>query len=73
MRYSKYTIALIKWTKKWFIEKHLMPCPICKSKKVKLHRNFDYVYCDICGHRGQYFDGHPIDAINSWNKIIRIK
>lgn len=44
-------------------------CPFCGSNRVKLHRNFDYVYCQDCGAKGSYFDGHPEDAINVWNKI----
>jgi len=45
-------------------------CPFCKSSNVKLHRNFDYVYCEERGARGSYFDGHPEDAVNVWNKVL---
>jgi len=44
-------------------------CPFCNSGDVELHRNFDYVFCKNCGARGSYFDGHPEDAINAWNRV----
>ena len=44
-------------------------CPFCLSLSVKLHRNFDYVECGGCGARGHFFDGHPYDAITTWNKV----
>lgn len=48
----------------------IKPCYICNSNNVKLHKNFDYVYCEDCGAKGGYFDGHPIDAINVWNGLF---
>ena len=44
-------------------------CPFCNCGNVKLHKNFDYVYCENCGARGSYFDGHPKDAIDAWNRV----
>lgn len=44
-------------------------CPFCGSRNIKLHRNFDYVYCEDCGARGSHFDGHLEDAVNVWNHI----
>lgn len=46
-------------------------CPFCNCANIKLHRNFDYVYCKNCGARGSYFDGHPKDAINAWNRVAK--
>ena len=44
-------------------------CPFCNCGDVELHRNFDYVFCKNCGARGSFFDGHPQDAINAWNRV----
>lgn len=49
----------------------IKPCPFCASNRVKLHQNFDYVYCENCGARGSYFDGHPDDAISAWNRVAK--
>ncbi len=49
----------------------IKPCPFCNCVNVKLHRNFNYVYCTNCGARGSYFDGHPKDAINAWNRVAK--
>ncbi len=46
-------------------------CPFCGSEDAKLHRDFDYVVCQTCGARGSYFDGHPTDAINAWNRVAK--
>lgn len=43
-------------------------CPKCGCDVVELHKKFEFVICRGCGHRGPYFDGHPIDAINAWNE-----
>jgi hypothetical protein len=45
------------------------PCPFCLSPRVELHRNFDYVHCLFCGASGHVFDGHPYDAIVTWNSV----
>ena len=50
-------------------KKEIKPCPFCNSGNVKLYRNFDYVFCNNCGAKGTYFDGHPEDAINAWNNL----
>ena len=55
------------------MKEKLNPCPFCKSTRVKLNRNFDYVYCEFCGAKGSYFDGHPEDAIAVWNNIFKKK
>ena len=47
------------------------PCPFCFSPRVELHRNFDYVKCLSCGAGGHVFDGHPYDAIVTWNSVSR--
>lgn len=49
----------------------LEPCPFCESNRVTLHRNFDFVTCDSCGACGSFFDGHPEDAVNSWNTVSK--
>lgn len=49
--------------------KKIKPCPFCHSVNVELHRNFDYVHCKDCGATSSYFDGHPEDAINTWNHL----
>jgi hypothetical protein len=36
-----------------------------------MHANFDYVQCHSCGRHGQVFDGHPHDAVASWNSDQR--
>ena len=46
----------------------LKPCPFCGSDNVELHRNIEYVLCTKCGARGTPFDGHPADAVESWNR-----
>jgi hypothetical protein len=55
------------------IETKLNVCPKCKSKNVVLHRNFDFVECKDCYTKGQVFDGHPEDAVNSWNSLSNKK
>jgi len=45
------------------------PCPFCFSTRVELHRKFDYVECLFCGAKGHVFDGHPYDAIVTWNRV----
>ena len=49
-------------------------CPnvLCHdSGNLKVHRNFEYIYCKGCGMRGPYFDGHLNDAVNAWNLLKR--
>jgi hypothetical protein len=43
------------------------PCPFCGSNNLSIHRDFDYVQCEMCHCAGPMFDGHLIDAIDGWN------
>ena len=54
----------------------LLHCPFCESNNVHLitgKGKFDRVVCKDCGVTGPWFDGHPIDAVNGWNSMPRIK
>jgi len=50
--------------------KEIEPCPFCGSIATYLNEDgFDYVYCNSCGARGEYYDGHPKDAVDSWKNL----
>ena len=49
----------------------ILSCPVCKSKDLNLHTNFDFVHCNGCGISGPTFDGHPEDAVAEWNSLKR--
>ena len=55
-------------------EVYVDPCPNpnCFNKTdIKIHLNFDYVWCHGCGMRGPMFDGHIEDAIFGWNDLTQ--
>lgn len=49
----------------------VLPCPVCRSKDLNLHTNFDFVVCNNCRISGPCFDGHPYDAVIEWNGLKR--
>jgi hypothetical protein len=55
------------------IKPDIKPCPFCTSTMVELHRNFDFVKCNFCGANGHFYDGHPEDAIESWNMVSKLR
>jgi hypothetical protein len=66
--------------KKDLLKEPLKPCPSCESTNVQLitgknpetgRNRFDRVQCKFCGVSGPWFDGHPLDAVDGWNAMLR--
>lgn len=67
--YIMYTSSKIKLTDQKDNVYEVLPCPVCGSKNLTLHSNFDFVRCNDCKIIGPQFDGHPYDAVDEWNGL----
>ena len=49
-------------------------CPQCGCEPRLIEKPFQYVRCPnpLCNLEGEMFDGHPEDAIASWNAGCKI-